>query len=243
MISRYSSRLVIVIASLIGALGSPAARAGFVEDWDLFIGAVPGNVDGTGNRFETPVSPFVESHSVNSANVFASSYYNFLWDELSGNFDVTTSLEVSSLPGSIRRATSRGFIFLRSSSPLSVSAVSQFDYDLSVHPSAAFLTTSISRFEPAETFAGGLTSYSTTVNGPRADSLQFAFQDILIPANELFLITYSFVIDTDDDVPVPSIATGVGSAHFEIVAVPEPSAALLVMVAVTPVLLRRRRSR
>jgi len=218
-------------------------HAGFIEDWDLTIVFSPDEAPITSVRFADPVSPFENSHFIDLLGSSASASYDFQWDGTGGTFDIATSMSIQATPTMDRRMTTGGFIFINSPVPLLISAATSFDYNVTSSPMFVSHGAVIVPSDSSESLAGDFMSYSSTVSGPQAGSFSVDFEDVLIPANETIRLRYSFVIDTDDDVPISTIATGVGSAHFEIVAVPEPSAALLVMVAVTPVLLRRRRSR
>jgi len=240
---RHPFKLAVFIALLVVSAYSPTADAGFIEDWDLAIVFDPDEAPTTSAGFTEPLSPFENSHFIDLLGSNASASYDFQWDGTGGTFDIATSMSIQATPTIDRRMTTGGFIFINSPVPLLISAATSFDYNVTSSPMFASLGAAVSFVETSEALAGELLTYSSTANGPQAGSFSVDFEDVLIPANETLVIQYSFLIDTDDDVPISTIATGVGSARFEIVAVPEPSAALFGMAAVTPVLLRRRRSR
>lgn len=218
-----------------------AASANFIEAWNLAVVFNPGNAANESVRFTNVVSPFLDSHAIDLVDSLGMASYEFSWGPTGGMFDVNTTLAVTALPGIDRRLTAGGFIYINSPVPLLVSGSTQLEYDLTTHPTFASASIGIAQFDPPQDLAGGLDSYSTTINGPQSSTINVTFNEILIPPNEQFFLKYSFVIDTDDEVLLAATASGVGMAHFDITAVPEPTTALLIVLGGIPWILARGR--
>lgn len=233
----------VLISFLVIAVWPFQAHAGFIEDWEIGVLIDPGNADPENAAFRDPVSPFIDSHLLELLGSTASASYDFSWGPTGGVFDISADLQLAALPGVNRRMTAGGFIYINSPVPLLISGMSQLDYDLPADPMMTSTAVGVSRSDPPETLGGGLDSYSTAINGPQAGILTIDFEDVFIPPNENFFLHYSFRLSTNADVPAPSIATGVGSAHFEITAVPEPSTVFLGLAIATPFVLRRPKRR
>lgn len=233
-------RLTITLVLLATAMPTPAS-AGFIEDWYLAVVFSPGNADIESVSFSQPVLPFLDSHSIDLLGSTATAAYDFDGGATGGRFDITTNIRLFALPGVNRRMTTAGFIYINSPVPLLISGTSQFDYDFPRHPMIASTGVAISRLDPYEDIGGELAIYSTTTNGPQAGTLTAAFDDVVLSANESFVMQYSFIIDAHRDVSASALATGTGTAHFEITAIPEPGALAFFCAAGCLALVRRKR--
>ncbi|HPF39688.1 MAG TPA: hypothetical protein P5081_09570 [Phycisphaerae bacterium] len=233
-------RLTFALVLITTASAYPA-MAGFIQDWTLSVGVIPGNIDGEVSRFRDPVSPFFAEHSVTAAGLESSASYQFWWNANGGTFHANTELEIPAIPGVDRRATARAFIYINSPVPLLISGMSEFEYNLTRDPMRAYLGLGISRLDPPQDIAGELVSYSTAINGPQVGVLNVDFADVLIPPNETYTMLYSFIIDADSGVSGSALATGIGTAHFDVNAIPEPTTACLGVLAAVPLCLRKHR--
>ena len=219
-------RLTFALVLITTASAYPA-MAGFIQDWTLSVGVIPGNVDGEVSRFRDPVSPFFAEHSVTAAGLVSSASYQFWWNANGGTFHANTELEIPAIPGVDRRATARAFIYLNSPVPLLISGTSEFDYNLPRDPMYAIVDLGIGTEDGSEVVVVDVDLYSTITGAPHAGTLTAEFSDVLLPANETFVMQYSFLIDTDRDVSGSALATGMGTAHFEVTAIPEPTTVCL----------------
>ncbi|HPF39689.1 MAG TPA: hypothetical protein P5081_09565 [Phycisphaerae bacterium] len=235
-------RLTITLVLLATAMPTPAS-AGFIEDWYLAVVFSPGNADIESVRFSQPVLPFLDSHSIDLLGSTATAAYDFDGGATGGRFDITTNIRLLALPGVNRRMTTAGFIYINSPVPLLISGTSQIDYDLPRHPMFTIAGLGISTEDGIGVVVADADLYSTTTSGPRMGTLAAEFTDVLLPANETFVMQYSFVIDTSGDVSTTALATGVGTAHFEVAAIPEPTTLWLGAMAVSPLILRRPKRR
>lgn len=233
-------RLTFTLVLVATAMSNPAL-AGFIEDWSLTTSINPGNADIESARFREPVNPFFDSHTVSVLGSTSTTTYDFVWGPAGGMFNITASNQLAAVHGVDRRAMTAGFIYINSPLPLLISGTSEFEYNLTRDPMRAYLGLGISRLDPPQDIAGHLVSYSTAINGPQAGVLAVDFEDVLLPPNETYTMLYSFIIDADSGVSGSALATGMGTAHFEVTAIPEPGPLAFICAAGCLALVRRKR--
>ncbi|MCB9854608.1 MAG: hypothetical protein H6818_02890 [Phycisphaerales bacterium] len=235
-------RLALTVGLVVAVLVAPV-QANFIEDWSLGVLIAPGNADPQNDRFRDPISPFMESHTIELLGSIASASYDFEWNALSGDFDIASNLQVAAIPGANRRVTSAGLFYINSPVPLLISGTSEFDYNLPRDSMFTIVDLGISTEDGIGVIVVDYDLYSTTTGGPHAGTVTAGSSDILFPANETFVMQYSFLIDADSGVSGSALASGIGNAHFEVTAIPEPTT---VWLLASPVLMfaahRTRRS-
>lgn len=215
-------RLALIVGLVVAVLAKPV-EAGFIQDWSLTTSINPGNADIESARFSEPVNPFFDSHTVSVLGSTSTTTYDFVWGPAGGMFDITASIQLAAVHGVDRRAMTAGYIYLNSPVPLLISGASEFEYNLTRDPMRAYSGLGISRLDPPQDIAGELVSYSTAINGPQVGVLNVDFADVLIPPNETYTMLYSYIIDADSGVSGSALASGMGTAHFEVTAIPEPT--------------------
>ena len=197
-----------------------------VDSWS--IGAGISDLAGQeGVHFSAVVNPLQDSHSVSYRNSNISASYDFGWLLDEAHFDITTSHHLAQLDG---QTSTSGRIFLTPSVDSLVTFSGNWQY---AWPSAALGQTGfvMAVFDLAteEPMAIEFEFGGNIGIGPPFGTVNLAGSAV-IPAGGQYMLHYSASVDHIDPTPPGTFGEASGEFHFTITPIPEPAAAMLLLL-------------
>lgn len=206
-----------------------------VDDWTL-ITAILDNSSGepviTGASFTEVANPFMDAHGGSfpppSASA-TSAAYDFVWNELlgTGSFDITTAQTLEGVGTSNAFVVTEGSIFVHPTVPLILNGSTNYTFTLPDDPMLTTIAFSvINDNDSTDRPFGENGIHDTTFDGIGTHALSINAEDIILPANETWRISYFMRTIVFDDTS-SFLAAADGFVHFDLHPVPEPTTLLL----------------
>ncbi len=241
--NRYQQFLSALTLTFLAGGPRASAERFTIEDWILSTrvdNAFAGMSDNE-TSFR-PQNPFNESHSVTIGMSFATTTYDFAWDELFGDFLIQGSHEAEDVPESTLFARSSGSIWISTSEDLEIAIDADYSFNAPAPGFYARLKIDLIDLSDNSVAFFDLEDGGPWALGPPVDTLSID-GNVIAPAGSTYLLGYemslhSFASGTD------VIATGSGTAHLTLQAIPESSTmSMLALVGLLACARRRRRPR